>query len=121
MSALSVDLEQGSLTVRDVARKPLVSIALAKGQLQAPAGQPVSMTLDGTIDATPVAMRIGTGAVRDLVRPGSQVPVPFNAGAAAFAALFVLLIRRWAPIPPRSWRPPFSSDRSTERARRAGR
>jgi hypothetical protein len=81
-SALDVDLEAGSLTLRDAARRPLVSIALAKGQILAPAGMPVAMSLDGTIDDIPVAIRIGTGAVRDLVRPGSKVPFSLNAEAA---------------------------------------
>jgi hypothetical protein len=81
-SALDAELDRGSLTLRDPSRRPLVAIALDKGLVRAPPGQPVSVTLDGTIDEVPVAIRIGTGAVRDVVRPGSKVPFSLEAQAA---------------------------------------
>jgi uncharacterized protein involved in outer membrane biogenesis len=81
-SALDVDLEQGSLTLRDPARRPLVAIALTKAVVQAPPGKPVTLSLEGSIDDTPVAIRIGTGAVRDILRPGTKVPFSLNAETA---------------------------------------
>jgi uncharacterized protein involved in outer membrane biogenesis len=81
-STLDADLDGGSLTLRDPSRRPLVAIALDKGLVRALPGQPVSVTLDGTIDEVPVAIRIASGAVRDVVRPGSQVPFSLEAQAA---------------------------------------
>jgi hypothetical protein len=81
-SALDADLDRGSLTLRDPSRRPLVAIALDKGLVRAPPGQPVSVTLDGTIDQVPVAIRLATGAVREVVRPGSKVPFSLEAQAA---------------------------------------
>ncbi|HEU5283062.1 MAG TPA: AsmA-like C-terminal region-containing protein, partial [Burkholderiales bacterium] len=81
-SALDADLDRGSLTLRDPGGRPLVAVALDRGVVRAPPGKPVSVTLDGTIDQVPVAIRIGTGAVRDVVRPGTKVPFSLEAQAA---------------------------------------
>jgi hypothetical protein len=81
-SALDAEMDAGALTLRDPAAKPLVAIAVDKAAVRAPAGQPVSLTIDGAIDRTPVAIRVATGAVRDFVRAVSEVPFSMQASAA---------------------------------------
>jgi uncharacterized protein involved in outer membrane biogenesis len=81
-SALDAELDSGTLTLRDPTGKPLVGVAVKTGNVVAPPGQPVVLTVDGAIDRTPVAIRISTGAVRDFLRTGSQVPFSLEASAA---------------------------------------
>jgi uncharacterized protein involved in outer membrane biogenesis len=81
-SALDADLDSGSLTLRDPAGKPLVAVAVSKGNVVAAPGQPVKLGIDGAIDRTPVTIRVETGAVRDFLRTGSKVPFALEASAA---------------------------------------
>ncbi|MGA1285871.1 MAG: AsmA family protein [Rubrivivax sp.] len=81
-SELQAQVEGGQWTLRNPARQPIVTVAVGRGRLQAPLGAPVSLTLDGTIDRTPVAIRMGTGRLVDLTRPGSRVPFSLDAVAA---------------------------------------
>jgi uncharacterized protein involved in outer membrane biogenesis len=81
-SELQAQVEGGQWTLRNPARQPILTVAVGRGRLQAPPGAPVSLTLDGTIDRTPVAIRMGTGRLVDLTRPGSRVPFSLDALAA---------------------------------------
>ena len=81
-SQLRAELQGGQWTLRSPARQPILTVAVGRGLLQAPPGAPVSLALEGTIDRTPVVIRMGTGRLADLTRPGSRVPFSFEALAA---------------------------------------
>lgn len=81
-SQLEAEVRGGRWTLRNPARQPLVSVALARGRLDAPPGAPVALKLDGSIDDTPVALRIGSGRLADLTRPGARAPFSLQAEAA---------------------------------------
>ncbi len=81
-SALDVNLETGTLTVRDPNRKPLVTVGVKQGRIVADPGKPVTATIEGAIDQTPVAIRVATGAVPEFLRTGTKVPFSLNAEAA---------------------------------------
>lgn len=81
-SELQAQMEGGQWTLRNPARQPILTVAVGRGRLQAPPGAPVSLTLDGTIDRTPVAIRMGTGRLAELTRPGGRVPFSLDALAA---------------------------------------
>ena len=72
-SSLLAELEQGALTLHDANGKGELPIKLAKGVARAAPGQPVQLDLDGAIDATPVAIRIASGALPDFMT-ASRVP-----------------------------------------------
>ena len=81
-SALDANLETGQLTIRDPARKPLVTIGVKTARVVADPGKPVALDVDGAIDQTPVAIRVTTGAVREFMTSGKKVPFSLNAEAA---------------------------------------
>jgi AsmA family protein len=81
-SALDAELDSGALTLRDPTGKPLISLAVKKGAVVAAAGKPVTLSIDGAIDRTPIAIRVSTGAVRDFMRSGSRMPFALEASAA---------------------------------------
>ena len=81
-SALEVNLDGGHLTMRDVKGKPLVEVALKTGVASSLPEQPVSLTLDGAIDQTPVAIRVSSGTLIDFLRVREYVPFALSAEAA---------------------------------------
>jgi uncharacterized protein involved in outer membrane biogenesis len=81
-SALELNLDGGHLTMRDVKGKPLVEIALKTGVASAQPEQPVTLTLDGAIDQTPVAIRVSSGTLIDFLRVKEYVPFALSAQAA---------------------------------------
>ena len=81
-SALEVNLDGGRLVIRDVQRKPLVDIALETGVASSLPEKPVSLTLDGAIDETPVVIRVSSGTVIDFLRIQDYVPFALSAEAA---------------------------------------
>lgn len=81
-SALDVNLETGDLILRDPARKPLADIDVTSGRVVADPGKPVTLTIDGAIDATPVAIKVSTGALPDFLRTGSKVPFALDVDTA---------------------------------------
>ena len=81
-SQLEADLRGGRWTLRNPAGQPLVGVALAQGRLEAMPGAPLALRLDGAIDDTPVAIRLGSGRLADLARPGTRVPFSLAAEAA---------------------------------------
>ncbi len=81
-SQLDAQVQGGRWTLRSPARQPILTVAVDRGRLQAPPGAPVSLALDGTVDRVPVAIRIGTGRLADLTRPGSRVPFSLDALAS---------------------------------------
>lgn len=81
-SDFRAELIGGQLVVRDPARKPLVTVGLTRTVVAAPAGKPVTLDVDGTIDETPVVIKLGTARLTDLARTGEQVPLRLSAEAA---------------------------------------
>jgi uncharacterized protein involved in outer membrane biogenesis len=81
-SALEVNLDGGRLVIRDVQRKPLVDIALKSGVASSLPEKPVSLTLDGAIDETPVVIRVSSGTLIDFLRIQDYVPFALSAEAA---------------------------------------
>ena len=81
-SALEVNVDGGHLAMRDDNGKPLIEIALKSGVASALPEQPVSLTLDGAIDQTPVAIRVSSGQVTDFLRLRDYVPFALSAEAA---------------------------------------
>lgn len=81
-SGLEARLRGGQWTLRDPAGKPLVAVAIGEGTIAAPAGEPLRLAVDGTIDAIPVAIRMGSGRLADLAQPGARVPLSLSAEAA---------------------------------------
>jgi uncharacterized protein involved in outer membrane biogenesis len=82
MSALDTELDSGTLTLPDPAGQPLVGIAVKQGSVTAPPGKPVTLSVEGAIDRTPIAIKVTTGAVPDFLRIGSKVPIAMEASAA---------------------------------------
>lgn len=82
-SQLEADLRGGRWTLRNPAGQPLVSVALDRGRLDAMPGAPLALRLGGSIDGTPVSLRLGSGRLADLARPGARVPFSLSAEAAA--------------------------------------
>jgi len=99
-SALEVNLDGGRLVVRDVQRRPLVDIALKTGVASSLPEKPVSLTLDGAIDETPVVIRVSSGTLIDFLR--IQDYVPFALSAEAAGAQLDLSGRVTLPITSRS-------------------
>ena len=81
-SELKAELGGGQWTVRNPANKPLVTIAVAQGRIEAPVGAPLQLAVDGAIDDTPVAIRLSSGRMAELARVGSRVPFKLSAQAA---------------------------------------
>lgn len=81
-SALEVNVDGGHLAMRDDNGKPLIEVALKSGVATALPEQPVSLTLDGAIDQTPVAIRVSSGKVPDFLRLRDHVPFALSAEAA---------------------------------------
>jgi hypothetical protein len=81
-SALELNLDGGRLVVRDVKRQPLVDIAVREGAASALPEKPVSLTLDGAIDQTPVSIRLSSGTLIDFLRISEYVPFALSAEAA---------------------------------------
>jgi hypothetical protein len=84
-SALELNLDGGHLTMRDVRGKPLIEVALKTGVASSQPEQPVSLTLDGAIDQTPVAIKVSSGTLVDFLRVREYVPFALSAQAAGGA------------------------------------
>ncbi len=81
-SSLKASLRGGQLTLRDPAGKAMAAIAIEQGSVEAPPGAPIAVALDGLIDTTPITIRIGSGRLSELARPGARVPLTLSAQAA---------------------------------------
>ncbi len=81
-SSLLAEVESGQLTLRDPNRTLQLAILVTKGMARAAPGQPITLDLDGAIDATPVTIRITSGALPDFLKTSSRVPFSVAAEAA---------------------------------------
>jgi uncharacterized protein involved in outer membrane biogenesis len=73
-SSVTVEMESGQLTLRDPNRTLQLPIQVAKGLARVSPGQPLKVDLDGTIDVTPVMIRVTGAELPDLLKTGSRVP-----------------------------------------------
>src|SRR4029079_11393156 len=80
-SWLLAELESGAVNMRDPNGKWELPIKLVKGTTRAAPGQPIKMDLDGSIDTTPVSIRIASGALADFMQ-ASRVPFSLAVDAA---------------------------------------
>ena len=81
-SSLLAELESGQLTLRDPNRTLQLPIKVTKGLARAAPGKPITLDLDGAIDATKVTIRIASGALPDFLKTSSSVPFSLTAEAA---------------------------------------
>jgi hypothetical protein len=81
-SSLLAEVESGQLTLRDPNRTLQLPIMVTKGLAQAAPGQPITLDLGGAIEATPVTIRIASGALPDFLKTSSSVPFSLKAEAA---------------------------------------
>jgi AsmA family protein len=82
-SSVIVEMESGQLTVHDPNRTLELPIQLAKGVARVSPGNPLAVDLDGTIDVTPVAIRIAGAELPDILKTGSRVPFRLTFEAAS--------------------------------------
>jgi len=81
-TALEAKLAGGSLTVLGPAQRPVSDIRVREAVIEADAGQPVRMRLDGTLDQTAVRLQLSTGSLTDFAGAATRVPFALTAQAA---------------------------------------
>jgi uncharacterized protein involved in outer membrane biogenesis len=81
-SSFRARLEGGTLTLRDPARNPIARIALAEAVAGAEPDAPVSVSLAGRVDRTPVRIAIRSGTLAELLETARFVPFKIDAEAA---------------------------------------
>ena len=87
-SDLSLDFERGHLTLHDVNTGGKMVIAIDTGELKSDAGQPVSLSLRGSLDSVPVSIGIETAKAVDLINPNLAIPFKFNASLSGATIKF---------------------------------
>ncbi len=81
-SSLVVEMESGLLTLRDPNKTLQLPIQVAKGVARVAPGKPLTVDLDGAIDATPITIHVAGAELPDLLKTGSRVPFSLAAEAA---------------------------------------
>jgi len=81
-SDLDVNLEDGSLVLRDPTGKPLVKVDVKDGRALAEPGKPMRVDLNGSIDETPVTIGVTTGTAVSFLQGRDKVPFALRAEAA---------------------------------------
>jgi uncharacterized protein involved in outer membrane biogenesis len=82
-SSVIVEMEAGQLTLRDPNQTLQLPIQVANGIVRVSPGKPLAADLDGTIDVTPVAIRLSGAELPDLLKTGSRVPFGLTFEAAS--------------------------------------
>ena len=82
-SSVIVEMDAGQLTLRDPNQTLQLPIQVANGVVRVPPGKPLTADLDGTIDVTPVAIRLSGAELPDLLKTGSRVPFGLTFEAAS--------------------------------------
>jgi uncharacterized protein involved in outer membrane biogenesis len=83
-SSLEANLDDGRLTLRSAVTDGKIGIEVASGVARAGLGEPVSVTLDGKVDTTPVAIKVSSAPLQDFLK--TREPVPFAVSAQAAGA-----------------------------------
>jgi len=78
-SSFEAKLIGGHYVLRDPTRKVLATIGLKEVLAVALPGKPIVLTVDGTLDDIPVAIRLSSGALPDFVNNTSFVPFTLSA------------------------------------------
>ena len=81
-TALQARLVGGHLSVLGAAQRPAAEILLHEATIDAPAGEPVRLDLDGRLEQTPVRLRLSTGSFADFAGDSTRVPFAMAAQAA---------------------------------------
>jgi uncharacterized protein involved in outer membrane biogenesis len=81
-TAIDAKLAGGRLTVLGPARRPLSEIRVREAFVEAAAGQPLRMRLDGALDQTPILIQLSTGSLADFAGDATRVPFALTAQAA---------------------------------------
>jgi len=81
-SSLHARLQGGRWTPRSAEGVALARLALDRGTVDLAPGQPLRLRLAAAIDRTPVDLRLESGRLAELARPGSAIPVAVEARAA---------------------------------------
>lgn len=95
-SSLHARLRGGQWVARSPAGHALARLSLDRGTLDLGAGEPLAIALAAAIDRTPVDLRIRSGRLAQLARPGSDLPFEMRASAAG--ATLALEGRARAPL-----------------------
>ena len=81
-SAFEARVIGGSITVLGAAERPVAEIRVAEAIIGAPAGGPIRVRLDGTLDETSVDIEVASGTLADFARDATRLPFTFAANAA---------------------------------------
>jgi hypothetical protein len=83
-SELEANLDDGRLALRSAVTDGKIEIEVGRGVVRAGLGEPVSVTLDGAVDAIPVAIRVSSAPLQEFLN--TTAPVPFAVSAEAAGA-----------------------------------
>lgn len=78
-SDMALDFEGGHLTLRDANTGGKMVVLLDNGELKSPAGEPVHLSLVGSLDKVPVSIGMETAKASDLIDPNLPIPFKLNA------------------------------------------
>jgi len=81
-TALDVKMAGGTLTVLGAAQRPVTEIQVREAVIEAAAGQPLRMRLDGTLDQSAVRIQLSTGSLADFAGDATRLPFSMAAQAA---------------------------------------
>lgn len=81
-SSFEARVKGGSLVLRGPGGTAAARVALREGVVGAAPGQPIAARLDGTLDDTPVELRVASGTLADFARDATRVPFSAEARAA---------------------------------------
>jgi uncharacterized protein involved in outer membrane biogenesis len=81
-SELEANLDDGRLVLRGLVAGGAIGIGVTRGVVRAGLGEPVSVTLDGAVDSTPVAIKVASAPLQEFLDPSAPVPFAVSAEAA---------------------------------------
>ena len=81
-TSLQARWQGGRVVVQGPASRPAVEFALHEVEVDAPAGQPITLALKGQIEQTPLRLGLRTGSFADLAGDATRVPFAMAAHAA---------------------------------------
>lgn len=81
-SALEARVIGGSITVRGAAERPVAEIRVTEAIIGAPAGGPIQVRLNGTLDETTVEIEMASGTLADFAHDAMRLPFTLAANAA---------------------------------------
>ncbi len=81
-ASLEARVTGGSITVLGAAARPVAEIRVTEAIVGAPAGAPIQIRLEGTLDETPVDIEVASGTLADFARDSTRLPFSLAANAA---------------------------------------